>query len=143
MSLAAGSRLGSYEIVAPLGEGGMGEVYRARHVRLDRDVAVKILPAKYAADAERLRRFQREARSTSALNHPNIVTIHDVDEHDGTPYIAMEVVEGQTLRRLLDGGHLPPDRQAIIKEVLDWLDRYLGPVTPPDRTASPGPRGSR
>src|SRR5215831_6641774 len=101
MALAAGTRLGSYEIVGPLGAGGMGEVYRARHLKLGRDVAVKVLPSDLAADRERRQRFEREARAASALNHPNIVTIHDVDEHQGTLYISMELVEGRTFRQLL------------------------------------------
>jgi len=127
MALGAGDRLGSYEIVAPLGAGGMGEVYRARHVRLGREVAVKILPARFVSDPERLRRFEREARSASALNHPNIVTIHDVDEHDGTPYIAMELVEGQTLRRLLDDGPLAIDRVlAVARQIADGLAKAHG-----------------
>ncbi len=124
MPLGAGDRLGSYEILTPIGAGGMGEVYRARHVRLGRDVAVKVLPPKYASDSERLRRFEREARSASALNHPNIVTIHDVDEHEGTPYIAMELVEGQTLRQVIDDGPLPIDRWlTLARQMADGLAR--------------------
>ena len=107
MPLVPGTHLGPYEIVALLGAGGMGEVYRARDARLDRIVAIKILPAAIAADSEQLRRFEREARSASALNHPNIITIHELG-HDGpTRYIAMELIEGQTLRELLRGGSLP------------------------------------
>jgi len=122
MALGAGDRLGSYEIVAPLGAGGMGEVYRARQVRLGREVAVKILPPRFVDDPERLRRFEREARSASALNHPNIVTIYDVDEHEGTPYLAMELVDGQTLRRLLDDGPLDIDRViAVGRQTADGL----------------------
>ena len=94
-------RLGSYEILSPLGAGGMGEVYRARHVKLRREAAIKVLPSEFASDPERLRRFEREARAASALNHPAIVTIYDIDEHEGTTYIAMELVEGDTLRRRL------------------------------------------
>ncbi len=101
MALIAGTRLGSYEVVSPLGAGGMGEVYRARHLKLGRDAAIKVLPSDLASDAERRRRFEREARAASALNHPNIVTVHDIDEHDGNLYIAMELVQGRTLRELL------------------------------------------
>ncbi len=101
MALIAGTRLGSYEVVSPLGAGGMGEVYRARHLKLGRDAAIKVLPSDLASDAERRRRFEREARAASALNHPNIVTVHDIDEHDGNLYIAMELVQGRTLRLFL------------------------------------------
>jgi serine/threonine protein kinase len=80
MARDPGTRLGSYEILSPLGAGGMGEVYRARHTKLGRDVAIKVLPDELAADPERLQRFEREARTASSLNHPNIVTIHDIDE---------------------------------------------------------------
>jgi Tol biopolymer transport system component/predicted Ser/Thr protein kinase len=107
MTLTAGTRLGPYEVLAPLGAGGMGEVYRARDTRLEREVAIKVLPAELAADAERLRRFEKEARSASALNHPNIVTIYDIGSEGGVSYIAMERVEGATLRELLAGGAVP------------------------------------
>ncbi len=110
MTLAAGSRLGPYEILAPLGAGGMGEVYRARDTRLSREVAIKVLPAELASDASRLKRFEKEARSASALNHPNIVTIYDIGSEGGVSYIAMERVEGATLRELLVGGALPMRR---------------------------------
>jgi predicted ATPase len=105
--LAPGTKLGSYEIVAAVGAGGMGEVYRARDARLDRIVAIKVLPAEFSADTDRLRRFEREARSASALNHPNIVTIYELGQHGSTHYIAMELVEGQTLRQMLTAGTLP------------------------------------
>jgi serine/threonine protein kinase len=85
MSLTSGTRLGPYEIVAPLGAGGMGEVYRARDTRLGRDVAIKVLPEALANDADRLRRFEQEARTIAALNHPNILGIHDIGAHDGAP----------------------------------------------------------
>ena len=107
MTLAAGTRLGAYEILAPLGAGGMGEVYRARDGKLGREVAIKVLPAALAADAERLARFEKEARTASGLNHPNIVTIYDIGSADGVSYIAMELVEGKTLRELLVPGALP------------------------------------
>jgi Tol biopolymer transport system component len=110
MPLLPGSRLGPYEIVAPLGAGGMGEVYRARDTRLGREVAVKVLPAALASDPERLKRFEREARSASALNHPNIVTIYDVGSADSVSYIAMELVGGDPLRSVLLQGALPVRR---------------------------------
>ncbi len=110
MALAPGSRLGPYEILTPLGAGGMGEVYRARDARLLREVAIKVLPAALAADAERLKRFEREARSASSLNHPNIVTIYDIGTADSVSYIAMELVRGEPLRSVLAEGGLPVRR---------------------------------
>jgi Tol biopolymer transport system component len=107
MPLSAGTRLGSYEIVAPLGAGGMGEVYRARDTRLGREVAIKVLPADRAGDADRRRRFEQEARSASALNHPNILTIHEVGSEGDTTYIAMELIEGRTVRELVASGPVP------------------------------------
>src|SRR5271168_932718 len=112
MTLAAGSKLGSFEIVAPLGAGGMGEVYRARDTRLARTVAIKLLPEAFSTNSERLLRFEHEARSASALNHPNIVTIYELGRDDSNHYIAMELVEGKTLRALLAAGQLPM-REAI------------------------------
>ena len=107
MTLTAGSRLGPYEVLAPIGAGGMGEVYRARDTRLAREVAIKVLPAEVSGDADRRTRFEQEARSASALNHPNIVTLYDIGTHEGTLYIAMEIVEGRSLRELLTGDLLP------------------------------------
>jgi eukaryotic-like serine/threonine-protein kinase len=107
MSLASGSKLGPYEIVALLGAGGMGEVYRARDPRLGRQVAIKILPAGSAVDAERLRRFEQEARATAALNHPNILAVFDIGSQEDSPYIVSELLEGETLRARLTGGPLP------------------------------------
>jgi len=108
MARESGSLLGSYEILASLGSGGMGDVYRARDRKLGREVAIKVLRPGLASDPERLLRFEQEARTASALNHPNIVTIHEIGEHQGTRYIAMEYVEGSTLRELLVSGPLPP-----------------------------------
>ena len=105
MSLATASKLGPYEIIALIGSGGMGEVYRARDHRLGRDVAVKVLPASFAADADRLRRFEQEARSVAALNHPNILAVHDIGQQDSTPYIVSELLEGEGLRAILARGH--------------------------------------
>jgi serine/threonine protein kinase len=110
MSLTDGSLLGHYEIVAPLGAGGMGEVYEARDTKLKRTVVVKVLPAAVAADPERRLRFQREAEAVAALNHPNIVTIHAVDEVGGVPFIAMERVDGQALAQLIPPEGLPVTR---------------------------------
>src|SRR5215470_9277708 len=104
---SAGTRLGPYEILAPLGAGGMGEVWRARDTRLGREVAIKVLPVELASDADRLRRFEKEARAVSSLNHPNIVTIYEVERSDSTSFIVMELVEGKTLREELAGGALP------------------------------------
>ena len=94
MTLAAGARLGPYELLAPLGAGGMGEVYRARDTRLSREVAIKVLPSELSSDPSRLKRFEKEARSASALNHPNIVTVYDIGSEGGVSYIAMELVDG-------------------------------------------------
>jgi Tol biopolymer transport system component len=110
VTLSAGTRLGSYEVLAPLGAGGMGEVYRARDARLSREVALKVLPEEVSADRDRLARFEQEARSASALNHPNIVTIYEVGQSGQTSYIAMELVEGRTLRELLAEGQVPVRR---------------------------------
>ena len=107
MALLPGTHLGPYEIESLLRTGGMGEVYRAKDARLGRTVAIKILPAEVSADGERLDRFKREARSASGLNHPNIVTIYDLGQESSTHYIAMELIEGKTLRELLDAGVLP------------------------------------
>ena len=106
MVLTPGTKLGPYELVALIGAGGMGEVYRARDPRLGRDVAVKVLPASFAADPDRLRRFEQEARAVAALNHPNILGVHDLGQQDGTPYMACELLEGETLRVILARGPL-------------------------------------
>ena len=124
MHLAPGTRLGQYEIVDRLGSGGMGEVYRARDTRLGREVAVKALSGELSRDPQRLSRFEAEARSASALNHPNIVTIHEIGREDGTPFIVMELVDGRTLRDLLYSGPLPPRRAvAIAAQLADALAR--------------------
>jgi hypothetical protein len=110
MSLSPGSRLGRYEILQPLGAGGMGEVYRARDTRLDRDVAIKILPESVARDPERLARFDREAKAVAALSHPNILALHDAGTEDGTTFAVMELLDGETLRDRLASGPLPVRR---------------------------------
>jgi serine/threonine protein kinase len=109
MGLAAGSRLGPYEILAAIGAGGMGEVYKARDTRLERDVALKVLPAATLTDATARARLVREARLASKLNHPHICTIYEVGETEGQTHIAMELVEGQTLSARLQGGALAID----------------------------------
>jgi len=113
MALTSGSKLGPYEIVAPIGAGGMGEVYRARDAQLGRDVAIKVLPAAFSEDADRLRRFKQEAQAAAALNHPNILTIYHVGEYKGAPYIVSELLEGESLRQRLQAGPLP------LRKVLD------------------------
>ena len=110
MPLSPGTRLGTYEIIGPLGAGGMGEVYRAKDLRLGREVAVKVLPEVVATSPDRLVRFEREARTVAGLNHPNIVTLHSVEDEDGIRFLTMELVEGQTLSNLITPGGLPLSR---------------------------------
>ncbi len=112
MSLAAGVRLGPYEVIGSIGSGGMGEVYRAKDTRLSRDVAVKVLPSSFTEDPDRLRRFEQEARATGMLNHPNILAVYDIGSHNGAPYVVSELLEGETLRARIGGTPLPP-RKAI------------------------------
>jgi len=110
MPLSPDSSLGPYRILALLGVGGMGEVYRARDPRLGRDVAIKVLPSSFSRDVERLRRFEQEARAAGVLNHPNITTVYDIGTHDGAPYVVQELLEGKTLRVVLSEGRLQPGR---------------------------------
>src|SRR5213594_2274779 len=110
MTLPTGTRLGPYEVVSLLGKGGMGEVYRAKDDRLGRDVAIKVLPASFASDKERLKRFEQEARAAGQLNHPNVLAIYDVGVSDQTPYIVSELLEGESLAFLLKSGPLPVRR---------------------------------
>ncbi|MGE5176478.1 MAG: serine/threonine-protein kinase [Hyphomicrobiales bacterium] len=107
MPLSPNSRLGAYEILGPLGAGGMGEVYRARYTRLGREIAIKVLPAEVASSPDRLVRFEREARTVAGLNHPNIVTLFTVEDAGGVRFLTMELVEGQTLSALVSAGGLP------------------------------------
>src|SRR5262245_1913119 len=127
MGLVPGARLGPYEIVAPLGAGGMGEVYKARDSRLDRSVALKVLPSDLASDPERRSRFEREARAIAALSHPHICTIHDIGRENGTDYLVMELLEGETLADRLGRAKarpLPiPDVLRCAIEIADTLDR--------------------
>ncbi len=112
MSLHAGTKLGPYEVVSLIGAGGMGEVYKARDMRLGRDVAVKVLPASFAADPERLRRFEQEARAVASLSHPNILAVHDIGQYEQQPFMVSELLEGESLREMLQRGALP-QRKAI------------------------------
>src|SRR6202161_1092643 len=110
MALTSGTKLGPYEIQSPLGAGGMGEVYRAKDTRLDRTVAVKILPSHLSDNLEAKQRFDREARAISSLNHPNICTLHDVGHQDGIDFLVMEFLEGETLAARLTKGPLTTER---------------------------------
>ena len=124
MTLSSGTRLGPYEIISALGAGGMGEVYRARDTRLDRDVAVKILPSHLSENAEAKQRFEREARTISSLNHPNICTLYDIGHQDGIDFLVMEYLEGETLAERLRKGALPLDQ--VLKygvEICEGLEK--------------------
>src|ERR1700680_929731 len=124
MALPLGTHLGPFEILARLGAGGMGEVYRARDTRLGRDVAVKILPKELSADGARKQRFEREAKTISALNHPNICVLHDVGSQDGLDYLVMECVEGETLAKRLEKGALPLEQVLHYgAQIADALDK--------------------
>jgi serine/threonine protein kinase len=123
MALTLGTQLGSHEIVALLGKGGMGEVYRARDLKLKREVAIKILPHEFAEDSDRVSRFQREAEVLASLNHPNIAGIHDLQEANGSRYLVLELVEGETLADQLNRGPLSLDQVvAISKQIVDALE---------------------
>src|SRR6186997_1889352 len=113
MRLTAGTRLGPFEVVAPLGAGGMGEVYRARDTRLGRDIALKVLPSELAENADRLARFEREARAVAGLAHPNIVVLHSIEQHEGMRFLILELVEGDDLTSVVTQAGLP------IGQVLD------------------------
>src|SRR3989442_14165280 len=120
-----GAKLGPYEIIAPLGAGGMGEVYRARDTKLGRDVAIKLLPASFSGDSDRLHRFEQEACAAGALNHPNILVIHHVDTHEGAPYIVSELLEGETLRQRL-GASLGTHASSVLlsqRKVIDYASQ--------------------
>src|ERR1700747_2049944 len=124
MPLTNGTKLGPYEIVGPLGAGGMGEVYRARNTRLEPSVAIKVLPAHLSADLVRKQRFEREAKTISSLNHPHICVLYDVGHEDGMDYLVMECIEGETLARRLEKAPLPLDQ--VLKygmQIADALDK--------------------
>src|SRR5512141_1147942 len=124
MSLQPGARLGAYEIIGPIGAGGMGEVFKARDTRLDRVVAIKILQGHLAVSPETRQRFEREARVISSLNHPNICTLFDIGHQDGMDYLVMEYLEGESLADRLQRGPLPvPELVKIGMEIADALDR--------------------
>ena len=114
MPLTSGTRLGPYEVLAPLGAGGMGEVYRARDARLGRDVAIKVVRGEATRDAERIRRFEQEARAASALSHPNVCAVFDLGSYEGAPFVVMELLEGETLRSRLDSGPVP------VRKAIEW-----------------------
>ncbi len=124
MTLSSGTRLGPYEVLAPLGAGGMGEVYRSRDTRLDRTVAIKVLPPSVASDPDRRARFEREAKTISSLSHPHICALHDVGEQDGVHFIVMEHLEGDTLARRLERGALPMEETLRVGvQIADALDK--------------------
>src|SRR2546428_452448 len=124
MSLASGARLGPYEIQSALGAGGMGEVYKARDTRLDRTVAIKILPASLAADPQFRERFDREARAISQLTHPHICVLHDIGHQDGTDFLVLEYLEGETLPERLKNGALPLDQAlSLAIQIASALDQ--------------------
>src|SRR6201987_4802214 len=124
MPISTGTYLGSYEVVAQIGAGGMGEVYRAHDSKLARDVAIKVLPANFVNDPERLSRFQREARMLAALNHPNIATIYGLEQCDGVTCLVMELVAGETLQeRIKRGGAFPIEEAlATAKQIAEALE---------------------
>src|SRR5262245_35823944 len=122
MPFSAGSHLGAYQIVEPLGKGGMGEVYRARDAKLGRDVAIKVLPEDFARDPERVARFQREAQDLASLNHANIGAIYDLQKHGNTEFLILELVEGETLSERIARGPIPADETVEIgKQIADAL----------------------
>src|SRR5512139_3126547 len=122
MRIAPGARLGPYEIQSAIGAGGMGEVYKARDSRLDRTVAIKVLPPEVSADPDRRARFEREAKTIAGLNHPHICTLHDVGEHEGSTFLVMEHLTGETLAQRLEQGPLPLEQAlGVATEIADAL----------------------
>src|SRR6185369_15535153 len=119
MSLSPSTTLAHYKIVAKLGAGGMGEVYRAHDSRLNREVEIKVLPHDFADNSDRLRRFEQEAQATSALNHPNILTVYDIGEHQGSPFIVSELLEGEELRERLNDGSIP------LRKVVEYAQQIV------------------
>lgn len=126
--LSSGTKLGTYEITSHIGSGGMGDVYQAHDTKLGREVAIKVLPEKFARDSERLARFQREAKLLASLNHPNIATIHGLEQSGSTHYLVMELVPGETLRdRIANKGPVPVEEAlAIAKQIAEALEEAHG-----------------
>src|SRR5215510_3715711 len=123
MPLASGTRIGSYEIVSALGAGGMGEVYRSRDSKLKREVAIKVLPAEFSRDVERIRRFRREAEVLATLNHPHIAQIYGLEEEGGTLCLVLELVEGETLAARIRRGAIPPaEALQIARQIAEALE---------------------
>ncbi len=124
MPLQPGTSLGPYEILSPIGAGGMGEVYKARDTRLDRTVAIKVLPEHVASDPDLKQRFEREAKTISSLNHPHICTLYDIGNQDGIDFLVMEYLDGETVAQRLEKGALPLDQALQIAiEITDALDK--------------------
>src|ERR1051326_5849486 len=124
MALTPGSKLGPYEIVGAIGAGGMGEVYRAKDTRLEREVAIKVLPSELSANVDLRARFEREARAISALNHPNICTLYDVGHQEGTDFLVMELLEGESLAERLHRGPLPVEQTLTYgQQIADALEK--------------------
>src|ERR1041385_4423901 len=128
MNISPATKLAHYTIVSKIGAGGMGEVWRARDTRLGRDVAIKLLPANFAADSDRLNRFEQEARATSALNHPNILTVFDIGSHDGSAFIVAELLEGEELRDRLNQAQLP------VRKTIDYAQQIVNGLHAAHRT---------
>src|SRR5438128_9758020 len=127
MTITSGTRLGPYEVIAPIGAGGMGEVFKARDTRLDRSVAIKVLPAELAENAQFKIRFEREARTISQLNHPHICTLYDVGHDGGVDYLVMELIQGETLAARLQRGPLPVDQiVALAAQIASALGQAHG-----------------
>ena len=122
MAITIGQQIGSYEITALLGKGGMGEVYRARDTKLKRDVAIKILPEEFSIDGDRVSRFQREAEVLASLNHPNIAAIYDLQEASGSRFLVLELVDGETLAERIERGILLDEAVYISKQICDALE---------------------
>ena len=115
MALSAGTRLGPYEVLGLIGAGGMGEVYRARDSRLARDVAIKVILPTFARDSERIKRFEQEARAAGVLSHPNVCAIYDIGSYEGSSFVVMELLEGESLRETLKSGPLP------VRKAMDYV----------------------
>ena len=128
-TISPNATIAQYTIVSKIGEGGMGEVWRARDAKLGRDVAIKVLPAALSADKDRLARFEQEAQAAGALNHPNILVIFHIGTHDGAPYIVSELLEGESLRERLKRGKLPPRLWRLVSA--GWHSRPMSPTTGP------------